>query len=132
MNKNTYKYRKFFSTYYDTSKNSKIFRISESMNRKSQNLKSNGVIKDFKELKLLNEMWSHLRGRRNGYILMKNIKTYIAAIMNLWLPCMKARYVYEFENDCNSYTVKPFVQSSLNDRDLLDFDRGPRQHILAF
>ena len=103
MNKNTYKYRKFSSSYCDTSKSSKIFKISESMNRKPQNLKSNGVIKDFKELKLLNEMWSHLRGRRNGYILMKNIKIYIAAIMNLWLPWMKARYVYEFKHDCNSF-----------------------------
>ena len=80
MNKNTCKYRRFSSTYCDTSKNSKIFKIPESTNRKLQNIKSTGVIKDFKELKLLNEMWSHLRGRRNGYILMKNIKTYITAM----------------------------------------------------
>ena len=55
-------------------------------------------------------MWSKLHGRKNDYILVINFKTFLAAIMCLWLPWMKARHSLEFsQNPFMIYNMAKFI-----------------------
>lgn len=61
-----------------------------------------------KENKLLLKIWSHLKGKYKGYITLENLKTYLAAIINLKLEFMfKKTLNSEFANTqiIPTYTV---------------------------
>ena len=100
------------STLNQTFKLLKARKNSESLGRTYKNLKQTNKINNFKELKLWNEIWSRLHGRVNDYILVRNLKTFLVAIMWLWLPWMKARY--NLETSQNPLMTYNFAKSILS------------------